>query len=75
MPKYRVTGMIEVGVSYLVEAEDADAAMEVEVNPHVVALDATGQGLGMLGALYGSVMFHTSGCLPELDEVNLDGAS
>jgi len=76
MPRYRVSGMITVGVSYLVEAEDEAEAMEnTDVAPHVVVLDATGQGLGVKGALHESVQWHTDECTIEPDDVYLDDDS
>ena len=76
MPRYRVSGMITVGVSYLVEAEDEAEAMEnTDVVFHVVVLDATGQGLGMKADLHESVQWHIDGCTIEPDDVYLDDDS
>jgi len=75
MPRFELSGTITVGVSYAVEADNADEAWEVDVRPVTNVGDANGAQLGLAGpVLQHSVAFHVADCFPDMT-VDEEGGS
>lgn len=69
MATFEISGKLMVGVTYRVEAEDEDAALDVAVEVGANIGDNSGQHLHISGAVARSVAWHTTDCYPEPDDV------